>query len=126
MKSISVMLVEDNADDEELTLRTLRKHGVSMISVARDGYEALALLHGVEEPEEVCTPDVIFLDLRLPRIDGIDVLKRIRANERTKGIKIVTLSSSDDPRDSRTCEEFGVEAIFPKPLTQENLQAIFC
>lgn len=122
---MSVLLIEDNADDEELTLRALRKFGFSTVLVARDGYEALAVLHGVEEKKEVCTPDIIFLDLRLPRIDGIDVLKKIRANERTKGIKVVTLSSSDDPRDARTCEECGVAAIFPKPLTPENLRVIF-
>jgi CheY-like chemotaxis protein len=112
------MLVEDNNDDEELAIWVLKKIGMNNITVARDGLEALDMLHGNEVSgiEATCRPDMIILDLRLPKIDGLDVLRRIRSDERTKDIKVYALTSSDDPYDREVCAELGVPAFFSKPL----------
>lgn len=120
-KSISVLLVEDNADDEFLTLRVLKKIGLDSIAVARDGREAIKMLQGDAHSgaEASCRPDVIFLDLKLPKIDGVDVLRRIRAGEGTKFIKVVVLTSAEDPRSKQACHDLAVAAYLSKPL-QEN------
>ncbi len=81
-----VLLVEDNADDEEIAVWTLRRCGVTRITVARDGAAALAMLHGSPPGEPPFAPDLVFLDLRLPKIDGIDVLAKIRADPRRTAV----------------------------------------
>jgi CheY-like chemotaxis protein len=118
MKSMSVMLIEDNKDDEELAIWVLHKIGLENITVARDGLEAIHMLHGdeVSGVEATCRPDMIILDLRLPKVDGLDVLRSIRSDERTKDIRVYVLTSSDDPYDKEVCTELGVPAFFAKPL----------
>ncbi len=123
MQDISILLVEDNRDDEELALWALRKGGLTNVACARDGLEAVTMLQG--DPEhgvrESCFPDLVLLDLRLPRIDGIDVLKRLRIDERTKRLKIIVLTSSEDPNDQRICSDLGVLAVLSKPLDEKVL-----
>ncbi len=120
MNKPSVMLIEDNDDDLELTIWVLKKIGLEFISIARDGQEAITMLHGDEESGGAasCRPDIIILDLRLPKVDGIDVLRRIRSDERTKDIRVFALTSSEDPHDRELCNELGVPAFFSKPLNE--------
>jgi len=122
MLNLSVLLVEDNADDKELAIWVLGKIGLRSITFARDGQEAVNMLHGNGKAgvEPSCRPDIILLDLRLPRIDGLDVLRRIRADERTKDIKVFALTSSEDPRDVQACKELGVTAFLSKPLGMDS------
>src|SRR5271169_4556772 len=95
-----IMLVEDNPDDEALTVRALKKHKiVNDVFVARDGVEALEYLfcegpHAGRDGKEM--PQVVLLDLKLPKLDGLGVLRRIRADERTKLLPVVILTSSNE------------------------------
>jgi DNA-binding response OmpR family regulator len=106
------MLVEDNVDDEFLAMRTLRKAGIAEISVARDGQEALNLLLTSGRP----LPEMLILDLRLPRVDGLKLFAELRSHERTMALPVLVLTSSDDPRDRETCLTLGAMAFFTKPL----------
>jgi two-component system, response regulator len=108
----SVLLVEDNSDDEFLAVRTLRKAGVTAISVARDGEEALAVLLAADRP----LPDLLLLDLRLPKIDGLELMAKLRDNDRTSSLPVIVLSSSEDPRDHEACRQFGIRTFLSKPL----------
>jgi CheY-like chemotaxis protein len=123
MSDVPIMLVEDNCDDEWLALRTLAKAGITNVTVARDGAAAVRLLHGDEQAgvRETCRPAVILLDLRLPRLDGIEVLGRIRRDERTRAIRVVVLTSSEDPHDKAQCLELGVADFCSKPFTEQCL-----
>jgi two-component system response regulator len=123
MRDISVLLIEDNRDDEWFAKWTLKKIGLTDITIAHDGHAALLMLHGDEENgiRESCSPDIILLDLRLPKIDGLEVLRRIRDDERTKNITVLILTSSEDPRDKEACRKLGVTAFFHKPLNEEAL-----
>lgn len=117
MSEMSVLLVEDNEDDRELAAWVLRKIGLTNITFATDGLEAIKLLHGEGESREAtCRPDIIILDLRLPKLDGLDVLRRIRGDARTVDIRVYALTSSEDPYDKMVCAELGVPAFFSKPL----------
>ena len=118
MRNAEILLVEDNRDCEELALRALRKAGYSEVAVARDGVEALGMLLGNEggAPRSCAEESVVLLDLKLPKIDGIGVLTRIRGDERTKELKVFALSSSEDPKEIEGCQRLGVVAILPKPL----------
>ncbi|HEV8224301.1 MAG TPA: response regulator, partial [Rubrobacteraceae bacterium] len=91
MRDKIILLVEDNPDDELLTLRALRKNNVlNKVVVARDGVEALDYLFG---PAGQRAPAIMLLDLKLPRIDGLEVLRRVRADERTRLLRVVVLTS---------------------------------
>ena len=98
-----ILLVEDNRDDEELTLRALTKsHITNRVVVARDGVEALDYLfrrgaHASRPEDEM--PQVVLLDLKLPKVDGLEVLREVRADERTKLLPVVVLTSSLEERD---------------------------
>lgn len=119
---MKVMLVEDNRDDRELAIWVLNKIGLQNITVANDGQEAINMLHGDFNAGvgPTCRPDIVLLDLRLPRIDGLEVLRRIRSDERTRDIKVFALTSSEDPHDKKTCKELGVIAFLSKPLKIDN------
>jgi len=120
MKDKVILLVEDNADDEELTLRALRKnHVMNQVVVAHDGFEALDYLFGKENNTNHSSrllPEVVLLDLKLPRIDGLDVLKRIRSDERTKFLPVVILTSSDEERDLINGYRLGANSYIRKPV----------
>ena len=123
MQNVSVLLVEDNRDDEYITLWTLKKIGLTNVTIAHDGLEALELLHGNIETgtKTTCAPDVIFLDLKLPKIDGLVVLERIRMDERTKDLKVIILTSSEDPHDKEVCLKLGVSGFLSKPLKDKAI-----
>ena len=114
------LLVEDNADDVELTLRAFRKSDlVNTVTVARDGVEALDYLlatgsHADRAGNQL--PDLVLLDIKLPRVDGLQVLERLRANPRTRLLPIVVLTSSIEPKDLLTCYRLGANSYVRKPI----------
>ena len=115
-----IMLVEDNPDDEELTLRALRKANIANdVFVARDGQEALDFLfstgkHAGRDPSIL--PTVVLLDLKLPKLNGIDVLQRMRADPRTKLIPVVVLTSSSEDEDMLKSYQSGENSYVRKPI----------
>ena len=115
-----ILLVEDNPDDEELTLRALAKNNIrNEVVVARDGAEALDYLFGTGEyagRDTSKTPQVILLDLKLPKIDGLEVLRRLRADERTNLLAIVILTSSKEEQDIVTGYKLGANSYIRKPV----------
>ena len=119
-----ILLVEDNADDEALTLRALRKHNVSNeIVVARDGVEALDFLFGTgahagRDPGVL--PELVLLDLKLPKIDGLEVLKRMRADPRTHLLPVVILTSSKEQQDIVNGYSLGANSYVRKPVDFEE------
>jgi CheY-like chemotaxis protein len=115
-----IMLVEDNPDDEALTLRALRKNNIqNTVVVARDGVEALDYLFGtgIHAARDMrLKPVVVLLDLKLPKIDGVEVLRRLRADERTKLIPVVVLTSSKEEQDLINSYSFGCNSYIRKPV----------
>lgn len=115
-----ILLVEDNPDDEALTLRALRKHNVTnQIVVTHDGAEALEWLFATGQYADRDTdviPQVILLDLKLPKIDGLEVLRRIRSDERTHLLPIVILTSSKEEEDILTGYRLGANSYVRKPV----------
>lgn len=110
----TVLLVEDNADDEQLTLRAMRQSEVpNIIRVARDGAEAVEHLFG---PGAHRLPDLVLLDLKLPKVSGLEVLKRIRSEESTKSMPVVVLTSSDEERDILETYRLGANSYIRKPI----------
>jgi two-component system response regulator len=108
-----IMLVEDNPDDVALTQRAFKKSNVANeIIVARDGAEALALLF--DKTKEL--PALVLLDLKLPKVDGLEVLKRIRADEETKLIPVVILTSSKEDEDLKNGYKLGCNSYIRKPV----------
>lgn len=115
-----ILLVEDNADDEELTLRSLRQCNLANeIVVARDGVEALDYLHG-EPAAGVPLPSVVILDLKLPKIDGLVVLKRIREHPRTRSLPVVVLTCSAEDSDILATYDLGGNSYVRKPVKMDD------
>ena len=118
---VEILLVEDNPDDAELTLRALRKGRVSeRVRVARDGAEALAYLFGDGTPALPRLPKVVLLDLKLPRVDGVEVLRRIKTDARTRRLPVVVLTSSGEQSDVTRCYDLGVNSYIVKPVDFES------
>ena len=119
-KSTAILLVEDNPRDEELTLRALRKHRLgNEVVVARDGQEALDYLlaqgrHDGRDPRDL--PTVVLLDIKLPKVDGIEVLRQLRAHERTKVLPVVILTSSLEDEDRLAGYALGANSYVRKPV----------
>jgi two-component system response regulator len=115
-----ILLVEDNADDVDLTLRAFEKSKVvNKIIVARDGGEALEYLFatGAHSGRDVTLmPEVVLLDLKLPRIDGLDVLRRMRADDRTRRLPVVVLTSSSEEQDLVRSYNLGANSFVRKPV----------
>jgi CheY-like chemotaxis protein len=110
----TILLVEDNPDDEALTMRALAKAGIANnIEVARDGVEALERLH---DRPNMPLPRVVLLDLKLPKVDGLEVLKRLRAHEQTRFLPVVVLTSSDLEEDLLRSYELGANSYVRKPV----------
>lgn len=120
MSARSLLLVEDNPSDEKLTRRAFGKSGVAFeLFVVRDGAEALEYLFGTGRYAGNASdrpPDAVLLDLRLPRVDGFEVLKRMRADERTRLTPVVVLTASGEEQDVRRSYEFGANAYIRKPV----------
>jgi two-component system, response regulator len=113
MNHTFIALVEDNADDEALTMRALKKHSIANdIVVLRDGVEALDYLLAPDRP----LPQLVLLDLNLPRINGLEVLQRLREQPRTKLLPIVILTSSNEERDLIEGYRLGVNSYVRKPV----------
>jgi two-component system, response regulator len=129
MRDKVILLVEDNPDDELLTLRALRKNNVlNEVVVARDGVEALDYLFGTggySGRDTAVMPQLILLDLKLPKIDGLEVLRRLRADERTRLLPVVILTSSREEQDMLDGYGLGANSYVRKPVNFEQfVQAI--
>lgn len=125
--AVEILLVEDNPDDLEMTVRALRKVNLANhIVVARDGAEALDFIfcrgpHSGRQIED--HPKVILLDLKLPRVDGLEVLQRIKSDPRTKTIPVAVLTSSKEQRDVIESYNLGVNSYIVKPVNFESFAA---
>lgn len=119
-----ILLVEDNPDDEALTLRALQKnHIANEVVVARDGAEALDFLFGTgsyQGRDTSMMPTFIFLDLKLPKIDGLEVLRRLRADEQTRHLPVVALTSSNEEQDLIESYQAHVNSYVRKPVDFEQ------
>jgi len=115
-----ILLVEDSPDDEALTLRALKKNNIAnQVVVARDGVEALDYLFGTGTHagrDMNVMPQVILLDLKLPKIDGFEVLRRLRAEERTKLLPVVILTTSNEEKDRLNSYGLGANSFVRKPV----------
>lgn len=120
MQDSTILLVEDNVDDVTLTLRALRKHNVANpVVVARDGVEALDLLFPSESKGEMAPhdlPQLVLLDLKLPKIDGLKVLQQIRSHARTRLIPVVVLTTSEEQKDLVASYHHGANSYVRKPV----------
>ena len=120
MNEKAILLVEDNRDDEALTLRALRKNNImNEVVVARDGAEALDYLFGMNRyagRDITDWPSVVLLDLKLPKITGLEVLKKIRIDERTRSMAVVVLTSSKQEEDVAESYGLGVNSYVRKPV----------
>jgi two-component system response regulator len=129
MKNKPILLVEDNPDDETLTLRALQQNNITNeVVVARDGAEALDYLFGTGQYQGRDTsalPQVVLLDLQLPKIDGLEVVRRLRADPRTKLLPVVILTSSNEEKDVVSSYGFGANSYVRKPVEfSEFLEAV--
>ena len=120
----TILLVEDDPNEEALTLRALRRGGIQhTVVVARDGVEALDYLLGTgrhADRDARILPSVVFLDLKLPRLDGLDVLRRIRSEERIRLLPVVILTSSDEERDRTDGYRYGANSYVRKPIDYDQ------
>jgi two-component system, response regulator len=123
---VEILLVEDNPADVELTLRAFRaRNFANQVFVARDGAEALAFFFGEDGgghplTEFGVTPRVILLDLNLPKVDGLEVLKRLKADERTRSLPVVVLTSSREEPDIAAAYRLGANSYIVKPVDFES------
>lgn len=120
LNDVEILLVEDSLSDAELTLRALKKHHIiNNIIHLRDGAEAIDYLFAKElytDRDISYTPKVILLDLKMPKIDGIEVLKKIKADDRLKTIPVVILTSSKEDPDINRCYKLGANSYIVKPV----------
>jgi two-component system response regulator len=124
MPKTAILLIEDNPDDEALTLRALKKNNIAnQVVVARDGAEALDYLFAkgaYKDRDGSDLPAVILLDLKLPKIDGLEVLKGIRANQKTSLLPVVVLTSSNEEQDLMNSYSYGCNSYIRKPVDFDN------
>ncbi len=120
LQAVDVLIVEDNPNDAELTIRALKKQGLAnKLFLVEDGAEALDFVfcRGNFKQRELSKPlKVIFLDLKLPKVSGLEVLKEIKGNERTRKIPVVVVSSSREDPDIKTAYELGANSYVVKPV----------
>lgn len=122
-----ILVVEDNPSDEELMIFALKRHKVSSsVKVVHDGQEALDYIFRVgsyNERETGKAPKVIFLDLNIPKVNGLEVLDQVKSNEKTKHIPVVVLSTSSEPRDIKTSYCLGANSYVVKPVNFDEFAA---
>ena len=122
--AVEILLVEDNPNDVELTLRVLQKNNISnRLHVARDGAEALEFIFctGAYADHDIKNgPKVVLLDLKLPKVDGLEVLQRVKSDPRTKTIPVVILTSSREERDVVQSYQLGTNSYIVKPVDFEQ------
>ena len=117
MRDKQIMLIEDNPDDRDLTIRALKKHNViNPVIVASNGAEALTMLLA-DDRRDQGNPALILLDLKLPKVDGLEVLRRIRAEQRTRVIPVLVLTSSSQEDDLRAAYDLGANGYVRNPVT---------
>ena len=128
--SVDILLVEDNPEDAELTIHQLKKHNMAnhLVHVG-DGEEALEFIFGegkyAGQHENVNSPKLILLDIKMPKVNGMEVLERIKADKRTKNIPVVILTSSKEDPDIKQCYDLGANSYIVKPVNFEGFaQAI--
>jgi two-component system response regulator len=120
-KEVELLLIEDNPHDAELTLRALKKNNLANTVVhVKDGAEALDFIFGDSGHEIETAPKTILLDLKLPKVGGLEVLARLKSDERTKAIPVIVLTSSREDTDLQRCYELGVNSYIVKPVEFEN------
>ncbi len=124
LEDVEILLVEDNPNDVELTMRALSKQNLAnKVFVVKDGAEALDFMFatGTYSQRKIENrPKVVLLDLKLPKVDGIEVLRRIKADDRTKHIPVVMLTSSQEERDVMDTYNLGVNSYIVKPVDFSN------
>jgi CheY-like chemotaxis protein len=125
-RDVRILLVEDNLDDVELTLLAFKKHNLTNeITVARDGEEALDILFQRREEDAGKTwPNLILLDLKLPKVDGLEVLKQIKSRPETQPIPVVILTSSKEEKDLIESYRLGVNSYIRKPVDFEKFAEV--
>lgn len=118
--AVEILLVEDKPSDVELTIRAFKKNNLSNnVLVAKDGAEALDVIFGTGEHADRDVenlPRVILLDLKLPKISGLEVLEKVKSDERTRDIPVVVLTSSQEDKDIQECYRLGVNSYIVKPV----------
>jgi two-component system response regulator len=116
--AVDILLVEDNPHDIKLALHAFQSHNLlNQVHVVRDGAEALEFIFGTDRyAGRVDNPKVILLDLKLPLVDGIEVLRRLKSDERTRQIPVVVLTSSRSEPDIQACYQLGVNSYIVKPV----------
>lgn len=121
---VEILLVEDNPSDAELTLRAMKKNNLgNKVTHLKDGAEAIDYLFGqgqYKNRDVQHQPKVILLDLKMPKVDGIEVLRKVKADDRTKSIPIVVLTSSSEDPDVKTCYNLGANSYIVKPVGFDN------
>ena len=118
---VEILLVEDNPNDVELTLHAFRRHNLAnRVRVVRDGAEALEFLLPPDGKPPNGTPKVILLDLKLPKVTGLEVLKRLKSDPRTRSIPVVVVTSSREDRDVQEAYHLGVNSYVTKPVDFEQ------
>lgn len=124
VNELEILLVEDNIDDANLTIRALKKSNLAnQIYHVKDGAEALDFIYGIglyAGRNFLDKPKVIFLDIKMPKVDGIEVLKKLKSDELTKNIPIVMLTSSNEDPDIKICYQLGANSYIVKPVEFEN------
>ncbi|HEY4689444.1 MAG TPA: response regulator [Anaerolineae bacterium] len=126
LNAVDILLVEDNPQDAELTVRVLKKRNLAhRLFVAEDGAEALDFIFSrgqYARPKIVPSPKVVLLDLKLPKVNGLEVLRALKSNERTRTIPVVILTSSREAPDIRAAYELGANSYVVKPVNFDAFQ----
>lgn len=125
-KQIDILLVEDNSEDAELTIRALKKNNITQLMHVKDGAEALEFIFGTGQYADrniENKPKVILLDLNMPKVSGIEVLQQIKSDPRTKSIPVVVLTSSKESPDVEKCYSCGANSFIVKPVGFKNFMA---
>ncbi len=124
INDVEILLTEDNPNDVELTLRALQKHNLAnKVYVVKDGAEALDFIFATGQYSSRninLPPKVIFLDLKLPKVSGIEVLRKIKSDDKTKTVPVVVVTSSQESQDIQECYKLGVNSYIQKPIEFDN------